>query len=204
VRERYGLSPDYAFYLGGFDKRKNVPLLLRAWRGVLASLESDWCDTNDKKPFLAIGGAVPEPGGVFPDVRKEVASLGWDVPGSPVRFLGRIPEEDKPLLMAAARLFVYPSAYEGFGLDPLEAMSVGCPVVSSSGGSLSEVVGEGGILVTPNGEKELANAVVRAWTQPDLRARLSEKGRRQAQNFTWEKTARQTHALYRAAARPKR
>ncbi len=199
VRERYGLPAHYAFYLGGFDRRKNVPLLLRAWRGVLSGLDGEWCDTEAEKPLLAIGGAVPEPGGIFPDVRREAASLGWDVPDAPVRFLGRIPEEDKSLLMAAARLFVYPSAYEGFGLDPLEAMSVGCPVVSSSGGSLVEVVGEGGILVPPNDEKALAQAVIQAWKEPDLRALLAHRGRQQALRFTWEKTARETHTYYRKA-----
>ncbi|MEO6456870.1 MAG: glycosyltransferase family 1 protein, partial [Chloroflexia bacterium] len=173
IRARYGLPAHYAFYLGGFDRRKNVPLLLRAWRGALSELEGEWCDTREEKPLLAIGGAVPKPEGIFPDVKGEAASLGWDAPNAPVRFLGRIPEEDKPLLMAAARLFVYPSAYEGFGLDPLEAMSVGCPVVSSSGGSLAEVVGEGGILVPPSHEKAFSQAVVRAWTDPALRAKLS-------------------------------
>lgn len=204
VRARYGLTAHYAFYLGGFDRRKNVPLLLRAWRDALAGLaglQGEWCDTQGEKPMLAIGGAVPKPGGIFPDIKGEAASLGWDAPNAPIRFLGRIPEEDKPLLMAAARLFVYPSAYEGFGLDPLEAMSVGCPVVSSSGGSLSEVVGEGGILVPPSDEKALAQAVVRAWTDPALRAKLSHEGRKRACRFTWEKTAQQTHAFYRKAVR---
>ena len=204
VRERYGLPPYYAFYLGGFDRRKNVPLLLRAWRGVVAGLEGEWCDAPEARPLLAIGGVVPEPGGIVPDVRGEAASLGWGVPDAPVRFLGRIPEGDKALLMAAARLFVYPSAYEGFGLDPLEAMSVGCPVVSSWGGSLAEVVGEGGILIPPNDEKALSQAVARVWGDPDIRTQLSERGRQQAQRFTWEKTAQQTQALYHRAGNVKR
>lgn len=199
VRARYGLPPEYAFYLGGFDRRKNVPLLLRAWRAALAELDEEWCNVQNEKTLLVIGGAVPQAGGVFPDVKGEAASLGWDTPDAPVRFLGRIPEEDKPLLMAAARLFIYPSAYEGFGLDPLEAMSVGCPVISSSGGSLREVVGDGGMLVPPDDEKALARSVARVWTDNALRAALSHKGRKQARRFTWEKTARETHALYHTA-----
>jgi glycosyltransferase involved in cell wall biosynthesis len=205
IRTRYGLPAHYAFYLGGFDRRKNVPLLLQAWGSAfaglagIAELESEWCDTPEEKPLLAIGGAVPQPGGIFPDVKGAAASLGWNTPNAPVRFLGRIPEEDKPLLMAAARLFVYPSAYEGFGLDPLEAMSLGCPVVSSSGGSLAEVVGEGGVLVPPGNEKAFSEAIVRAWTDLELRAELSHRGRKQARRFTWERTAQQTYAFYRKA-----
>jgi glycosyltransferase involved in cell wall biosynthesis len=199
VRARFGLPSRYAFYLGGFDRRKNVPLLLRAWRGALDSLDAQPGEGSGEKPLLAVGGAVPDPGGVFPDVWGEASSLGLDGPGAPVRFLGRISEEDKPLLMAAAHLFVYPSSYEGFGLDPLEAMSVGCPVISSSGGSLAEVVGEGGLLVPPGDEKALSEAIVRAWNDPGLRASLRHKGKAQASYFTWERTAQQTLEVYTRA-----
>ncbi|HKP54534.1 MAG TPA: glycosyltransferase family 1 protein [Chloroflexia bacterium] len=204
VRARFGLPRRYAFYLGGFDRRKNVPLLLRAWRNALASLHSPADAASGERPLLAVGGVVPEPGGVFPDVRGEANSLGMEVPDAPVRFMGRISESDKPLLMAAAHLFVYPSSYEGFGLDPLEAMSVGCPVISSSGGSLIEVVGDGGILVPPDDERALCEAIVQAWHDPDLRANLSQRGRSQASQFTWERTARQTLDVYTRALKSAR
>ncbi len=103
--------------------------------------------------------------------------------------------------MAAARLFVYPSSYEGFGFDPLEALSVGCPVVSSSGGSLQEVVGDGGLLVLPGDESALCRAIVRAWTDDALRTTLSERGKAQAAKFTWERTAGETRRLYALAGR---
>jgi glycosyltransferase involved in cell wall biosynthesis len=191
MRSRLGLPENYAFYLGGFDRRKNVPLLLRAWHAALPQL-----NPGADPPLLAVGGNLPTPGGVFPDVMAEARSLGFSDPDSPVRFLGMVAEEDKPLLMAGARLFVYPSSYEGFGFDPLEAMSVGCPVVSSSGGSLSEVVDDGGLLVPPDSEKALAEAISRAWNDPDLRSNLSAKGRLRSQFFTWGKTAEQTLQLY--------
>jgi glycosyltransferase involved in cell wall biosynthesis len=190
VRSRHGLPADFAFYIGGFDRRKNVPLLLRAWRIALDS------SANDRPPTLAIAGDVPQPGGIFPDVPAEAARLGFAGRNGPVHFIGRISEEDKPLLMAAARIFVYPSEYEGFGLDPLAAMSVGCPVVSSTGGSLPEVVGDAGLLVPPNDEKALAGAVVRAWTDSALRERLSAQGRERARLFTWQRTAQETWRLY--------
>lgn len=198
VRARFGLPRDFAFYLGGFDRRKNVPLLLRAWRGVLGALGGEWCALE--KPVLAVAGSVPEPGGIFPDVRGAARGMGLsNAAGTPVRFLGAVSEEDKLLLMAAARLFVYPSAYEGFGLDPLHAMSVGCPVVSSSGGSLREVVGDAGLLVPPDDERALCEAVVRAWSDDSLRDALGMKGRERARLFTWRRTAEQTFGLYRRA-----
>jgi glycosyltransferase involved in cell wall biosynthesis len=197
VRDRHGLPEHYAFYLGGFDTRKNVPLLLRAWRAVADSL----CKETGERPLLAVGGSVPRPGGVNPDVMAEAQRLGLTQPDAPVRFLGTVSEEDKPLLMAAARLFVYPSAYEGFGLDPLEAMSAGCPVVSSSGGSLKEVVGDAGLLVPPDDKHALAEAIMSVWRDPTLRATLSRKGRERAKQFTWQRTASETHALYAAVLR---
>lgn len=198
LRIRFRLPTAYAFYLGGFDRRKNVPLLLRAWRAAM-----DWVrgDEDSEVPTLVIGGAVPKPGGVFPDIMAEARSLGFDGEDSPVKFLGRVSEEDKPRLMAASRLFVYPSAYEGFGLDPLEAMSVGCPVVSSSGGSLREVVGEAGLLVPHNDQAALTEAMVRAWTDPQLRRELSERGKQQAAQFSWQRTAQQTLRIYEEALR---
>ena len=207
VRARHHLPEHFAFYLGGFDLRKNVPLLLRAWRGTLDALcaESPKSKVQSPKPsssdaglpVLAIGGEVPAPGGVFRGEAARLRLLDGDV--GPVRLLGRISEEDKPLLMAAAHLFVYPSAYEGFGLDPLEAMSVGCPVVSSSGGSLVEVVGDAGLLVPPNDERALRDAVIRAWTDDALRSQLSQLGRERAAQFTWQRTAEQTVELYHKA-----
>jgi glycosyltransferase involved in cell wall biosynthesis len=148
---------------------------------------------------------VPQPGGIFPDVRGQAASLGLlGGEGCPVRFLGSVSEEDKPMLMAAARLFVYPSAYEGFGLDPLQAMFAGCPVVSSSGGSLREVVGDAGLLVPPGDEAALRDAIVRAWTDDALRSRLSALGKTRARSFTWRRTAEQTAALYSLALKRSR
>lgn len=197
VRARHGLAGAYAFYLGGFDRRKNVPLLLRAWRAVADHMRRD----GGEVPTLAIGGGVPTPGGIIPNIRAEARALGFDGNDSPVRFLGRVSEEDKPRLMSAATLFVYPSAYEGFGLDPLEAMSVGCPVVSSSGGSLGEVVGDGGLLLPPDDEAALTAAIVRAWTDPTLRQSLSERGKQQAARFTWQRTAEQTLSIYEEVMR---
>jgi glycosyltransferase involved in cell wall biosynthesis len=198
VRARYGLPHDYAFYIGGFDRRKNVPLLLGAWKEAVDSITGGG---KNNAAVLAIGGNVPEPGGINPDVRGEAAALGLVGERGPVRFLGYIPEDDKPLLMSAARVFAYPSAYEGFGLDPLEAMSLGTAVVSSWGGSLREVVGEGGLLVPPDDEAALARAILRAWGDDELRRKLSTQGIAHAARFTWERTAEETAHLYMLAAR---
>jgi len=91
---------------------------------------------------------------------------------------------------------VQPSFYEGFGLPPLEAMACGTPVVVSNVSSLPEVVGDAGLLVDPEDVSELTVAIWRVLTDEALRAELIAKGLKRAQCFSWEKTARQTLALY--------
>jgi len=113
-----------------------------------------------------------------------------------VLFLGRVTVEDLLHLYNAAQLLVQPSFYEGFGLPPLEAMACGTPVVVSNVSSLPEVVGDAGLLVDPEDVSELTVAIWRVLTDEALRAELIAKGLKRAQCFSWEKTARQTLALY--------
>ncbi len=203
MRARLGLLPHYAFYIGGFDERKNVPLLIEAWAHALPRLIEAAHLAHEPLPILAIGGAVPPPGGLFPDVvgrARELGLLAGDPAGGErdgaVRFLGRVRENDKRLLLAGARLFLFPSRYEGFGLDPLEAMAAGCPVISSSGGSLPEVVGDAALVLAPTDRAAWTDAIVRLWTDPTRRATLTTRGRARAATFTPTRLATQTRAAY--------
>jgi len=94
---------------------------------------------------------------------------------------------------------VFPSIYEGFGLPPLEAMACGTPVICSNAASLPEVVGEAGLLVEPTEIENLAAAVERLISSPDLRRDLSTRGLERAKEFSWERCARETLHVYRAA-----
>ena len=188
VRRKYGLPPRYILYLGGFDVRKNLTGLLRAFARVAQ---------RQRRPFLAIAGKIPpRETPLFPDPRHIVEELGLE---SRVRFIGWVEEDDKPALYAGALAFVFPSLYEGFGLPVLEAMACGTPVVASRRGSLPEIVGEGGLLVDT--EEELAEAMAQIVEDEELRTRLRERALSQASRFRWEDTARQTLAAYAAVAR---
>jgi glycosyltransferase involved in cell wall biosynthesis len=128
-----------------------------------------------------------------------------------VRWLECVPFQDLPFFFNGADVFVFPSLYEGFGLPPLEAMACGTPVVASGTSSLTEVVGDAGLLVNPQDPEEVAGAMRRVLTDDRLRASLREKGLRRARTFSWEKTARltltsyeQARALSRGKRRPKR
>ncbi len=193
IRHKYGLPESYLLYLGGFDQRKNVPTLLRAFAQL----------AKDSRAFLVVAGRLPEYGldlaiqakrsDFFPDPRPIVQKLGL---GERVVFTGWVPEEDKPALYSGARALVFPSLYEGFGLPPLEALACGTPVIASNRGSLPEIVGDGGLLLEPDDVEGLAGAMEKLLNDDTLWGDLREKGLAHAARFSWEKTARETLEVY--------
>jgi glycosyltransferase involved in cell wall biosynthesis len=187
--KKYGLPETYVLYLGGFDVRKNVPALLEAWAT---------CALARYSP-LVLGGPVPAPDGrLFADYASLTTRLGL---ADTVKFIGPVDEADKPALYRGAAVFVYPSRYEGFGLPPLEAMACGTPVVTTTCASLPEVVGEAGLVVSPDDPRALGQAILTCLTEPATTQRLRERGLQQARRFSWENTARETAAAYAAAAK---
>ena len=117
-----------------------------------------------------------------------------------VVFLGPVPEEDLPALYSGATLFVFPSLYEGFGLPVLEAMACGAPVICSNTSSLPEVVEDAALMVNSLDTEELATAMSRVLADETLRQEMRQKGLAQAARFSWERTARETLAVYRQVA----
>lgn len=106
-----------------------------------------------------------------------------------VVFLGRITDGELYAIYEKATCFVFPSLYEGFGMPPLEAMESGCPVISSRVASLPEVCGEAAEYCDPHNEQDIANKISKIMNDRDLQKRLSDKGRVQAQKFSWRKSA---------------
>jgi glycosyltransferase involved in cell wall biosynthesis len=128
----------------------------------------------------------------------ELVAAGGDRPqfrddggASAVRSLGHVPDDELPGLYAGAQCFVLPSLYEGFGLPCLEAMACGTPVVASSAGALAETCGDAALLVDPNDQAAIADAVQRAIGDEHLRA----AGLERAAQFSWDRTAREVDAL---------
>jgi glycosyltransferase involved in cell wall biosynthesis len=113
-------------------------------------------------------------------------------------FKGYVPEADLVNLYQNAKLFVYPSLHEGFGLPIAEAMACGCPVVTSNCSSMPEVAGHAALLVDPHNVKDIASAMLRILNDEGLAISLAEKGLEQVRKFTWEKCARETIKVYEA------
>ena len=115
--------------------------------------------------------------------------------------MGFVPEDELPLWYNAARLFVYPSLYEGFGLPVLEAMACGTPVITSTAASLPEVGGKAAMLVAPQDVGRIAEEMQRLFDDPQRRMEMRAAGRIQASRFSWRAMTDQTVDSYRRAAR---
>jgi glycosyltransferase involved in cell wall biosynthesis len=191
VRAKYGLPERYVLYLGGFDVRKNVTVVIGAYRWV-GPVIGDVCP-------LVLAGRLPERDTPFAsDPRRLVQEHGIDARF--VRCVGFVDEADKPALYRGAVAFVFPSRYEGFGLPPLEALACGAPVVGSDVASIPEVVGNGGVLLSPDDAEGIAGALIQLATDDDFRTELSRRAVTQAEQFSWERAARETLMAYRDVA----
>jgi glycosyltransferase involved in cell wall biosynthesis len=188
VRERWGVPGRYLFNIGGFDRRKNLPLLIEAFAAAVPRLPDDI--------HLLISGA-PHTGNerVFPPLEPVIRQHGLD---GRVILTGRISDDERRALYQAAYVYITPSEYEGFGLTPLEAMACGVPAIVADRTSLPEVVGDAGLCVEPTVD-DLAAAIVSLTTDEALRDKLSRKSLERASMFTWAAAAKQTAAVYRDA-----
>lgn len=185
LQKNYQIRPSgYILYVGGFEPRKNLHTLLRAY----SSLPS----ISDFYQLVVVG----EMGKWSKEIYQTIAILNLQ---GQVILTGYLPVEDLRVLYSMADLFVYPSIYEGFGLPPLEAMACGCPVITSNSSSLPEVVGDAALMVDPFDVEGLAFTIQRVLNDKELRDQLRKKGLDRASLFTWEKTARETLTVYRKA-----
>ncbi len=186
VRERFQLSGRTVLFVGNIKPHKNVERLISAFAKVREDPELG--DLN----LVVVGDDITR----YPSLRRAVER--HQVRAN-VRFFGFVPEMTLVALYRAADVFVFPSLYEGFGLPPLEAMANGTPVVTSSISSLPEVVGDAALTVDPYNVDEMALAIRRILTEPELSARLVAAGHERARHFSWEKAARELHRAYRRA-----
>jgi len=129
-----------------------------------------------------------------PELRRTVVRSAVQ---NDVRFLGFVPIEELRIFYDTAKIFVFPSLYEGFGLGPLEAMSHGTPVVTSNTTSLPEVVGNAAVLVNPENVFEIMRALHRVLLDQALRDKLKQRGYEQGARFSWEASARRVLQGYR-------
>jgi glycosyltransferase involved in cell wall biosynthesis len=192
IAQRYQVSYPFLLYAGRISPHKNVLRLIEAFSALKTELEKDqvWPDLK----LIIIGDDLSG----NPDLRRTVVRSGVQ---NEVRFLGFVPIDVLRIFYDEAKVFVFPSLYEGFGLPPLEAMAHGTPVITSNISSLPEVVGNAAVLVNPENVFEIMRAAHRVLTDRALRDRMKERGYQQAKRFSWEISVRRLLDVYREVGR---
>ncbi len=191
IAQRYQVTYPFLLYAGRISPHKNVVRMIEAFSALKTALERDQIYPDLK--LIIIGDDLSG----NPDLRRTVVRSGVQ---NDVRFLGFVPIEVLRIFYDEAKVFVFPSLYEGFGLPPLEAMAHGTPVVTSNVTSLPEVVGSAAVLVNPENVFEIMRALHRVLTDQALRNRLKERGYQQTAKFSWESSVRRILDTYRQIA----
>lgn len=185
VKKKYNLPEKFVLYVGDVTWNKNLPRLLEAIKKIniplvmvgKALIEENYDKTNLwNQDLVKVQQMVKE--------NKKILCLGF------------VPTEDLVILYNIATVFVMTSLYEGFGLPILEAMSCGCPVVTTKEGSLSEIAGEAALYVDAYDSESISRGIENLYKDANLREVFSKKGLKQAKNFTWQKTAMETIKIY--------
>jgi glycosyltransferase involved in cell wall biosynthesis len=187
IAKRYQVTYPFLLYAGRISPHKNVVRMIEAFSALKTELEKDAAYPDLK--LIIIGDDLSG----NPDLRRTVVRSGVQ---NDVRFLGFVPIEVLRIFYDEAKIFVFPSLYEGFGLPPLEAMAHGTPVVTSNVSSLPEVVGNAAVLVNPENIFEMMRALHRVLVDKPLRDRMKERGYQQAAKFSWEKSVRRILDVY--------
>ena len=187
IAERYQVNYPFLLYAGNIRPHKNVVRIIEAFSVLKAELkkEDKFCDLK----LIIIGDELSR----HPDLRRMVVRSGVE---RDVRFLGFVPIEVLRIFYDVAKIFVFPSLYEGFGLPPLEAMAHGTPVITSNTSSLPEVVGSAAILVNPENVFDITRSMHRLLFDQALRERMKQRGYEQAQRFSWDASAARIQQVY--------
>ncbi len=182
ISQKYDLPERFILYVGTIEPRKNLTVLLEAMDILKKEYNLDIkLVVAGKRGWLCTG--------FFGTLRR----LGLE---NNVIFAGYVPGEDLPGIYNLAKIFVYPSKYEGFGLPLLEAISCGVPVIASNISSIPEVVGDACVLVVHDDPKDFSRNIYELLTDKELRLKMISKGFERAKLFSWEKVAKETLKVY--------
>lgn len=180
LAKAYGISKPFLLFLGTLEPRKNIPTLLQAFADLTERIDEDLILVGQK-------GWKWEP--IFREMgRPELKER--------VHWLGYVPDEERVYFYNAARVLVYPSWYEGFGMPVLEAMQCGCPVITSQVSALPEVAGPAALYIDPGRVETLKEAVLRVLREPGLAEKMKEQGLKQAEKFSWRRSAEITLRVF--------
>ncbi|MBU1132508.1 glycosyltransferase family 4 protein [Patescibacteria group bacterium] len=185
VKEKYNIAGDYLLYIGTIEPRKNILKLMRAFSNYLF-------ENDNTKVNLVLAGAK---GWKFQPIIQLMSDINKRLGENKIKYIGKVSDRERNILIKNCRAFVFPSQYEGFGFPVLEAMTLGVPVLTGDNSSLREIAGDAALLVDANDLNDIRRGIQKISEDEDFRNRLAEKGTAQAGKFSWEKTAEEFLAI---------
>lgn len=173
----------YVLFVGTIDKRKNLIKVIEAFEIAKETL---------RELHLVIVGKD----GYCHEIVNE--KIERSPHSKDIHRLGFVNQEELVDIYSDAYALVFPSLYEGFGIPILEAMSTGCPVITSNRGAMKEISGDAAILVEPNDAEDISHRIVELCSNAALRVELIEDGRLWSKEFRWSRCAKETSEVYKA------
>lgn len=195
IKNKYKIKGDYIFFLSPLETRKNICRMIQAFEELRNEIKNDPKRFSDviksRNIQLVLTG---QKGSAFSKIKEKIKKTPYK---KDIILTGYVQPDDLNALFDGARAFLFPSLYEGFGLPVIEAMSSKVPVITSNLSSLPEIVGEGNaIFVNPYRVNEITKALVEVLTNKELREKITESAFQKAHQYRWDKTARETLAVY--------
>ncbi|MEI8338946.1 MAG: glycosyltransferase family 1 protein [bacterium] len=170
VKAKYGIKKEYLLYLGTIEPRKNIEGIIDAYSGLDESIKNEY-------ELVLAGGK----GWLDDEIQKKISSN--------INKIGYVDEADIPALYSGAKIFLYPSHYEGWGMQILESMACGTPVITANNSSLSEAGGSAAIYINNNDSQDLKDKISLLLNDKTLYSKSVQMGIKHAGQFTWQKSA---------------
>jgi len=187
IKRKYGISAEYILSVANLYRYKNILVLIEAYAKL--------CRKRDVRSQLVIAGAGSELG-YYRELLDVVAQENL---ADKVLFIGPVPQQDLCALYKGARLYVFPSLAEIFGLTPLEAMACGVPVITANISAMPEICGNAALYFDPTDLDTLVEAIEQLLDDESLRQDMIRRGQLRARCFSWEATAREMAAIFEEA-----
>jgi glycosyltransferase involved in cell wall biosynthesis len=185
IAKKYGIIKPFLLYTGVWRSHKNLVNLIKAFSYLKKNADFDG-------QIVITGKEDP----LYVEIRSTIKDLGLE---SDIVFTGMVPDSDLPVLYSAAKIYVFPSLYEGFGLPPLEAMACGTPVAASKAACIPEVCGQdNAVFFDPYDPVDMSDAILKIWLNEELRQKLIANGRARVKEFSWKKMAKDILEIYKS------
>jgi len=186
IATKFGIIQPYVLYVGAAYPHKNLPCLLTAWAKVIEKTGNSY--------QLVLVGKIDQ---FYKKLRESIRQSDKEsISQLDIVFTDLVDDEMLSKLYTQASLFVYPSLSEGFGLPPLEALAHGVPVVASNRTSIPEILGKGALYVNSENIDELADSIILALRNKDIRFLMQKNGKHELTRYSWNKTAEKTLLIY--------